>query len=80
MLVLAREDLRNLVSMPEAIELMKLAFRELSAGRAVLPLRTVIEVEPGTSSTLMMPAYLPGLGGGARVEGAGVAGALAGRP
>lgn len=62
MLVLAREDLKNLVPMPEAIELMKLAFREVSSGNAVVPLRTVIEVEPESSSTLVMPAYLPGLG------------------
>ncbi|MGC4190331.1 MAG: ornithine cyclodeaminase [Thermomicrobiales bacterium] len=61
MLVLAREDLKNLVPMSEAIELMKLAFRELSLGNAVVPMRTVIEVEPETSSTLVMPAYLPGL-------------------
>lgn len=61
MLVLAREDLKNLVPMDEAIELMKLAFRELSLGNAVVPLRTVVEVEPETSTTLLMPAYLPGL-------------------
>lgn len=62
MLILTRSDLRRLVSMPEAIELMKVAFMELSAGRAVLPLRTVLEIEPDVSSTLVMPAYLPGVG------------------
>ncbi|HEU0165599.1 MAG TPA: hypothetical protein VFQ54_11195, partial [Thermomicrobiales bacterium] len=60
-LVLGRGDLKSLISMDEAIGLMKNAFQELSAGRAVVPLRTVIDVEPGTSSTLVMPAYLPGL-------------------
>lgn len=62
MLVLTRSDLKRLVPMTEAIELMKVAFTELSAGRAVLPLRTVLEIEPGVSSTLVMPAYLPEVG------------------
>jgi len=62
MRVLTRGDLQQLVSMGEAISLMKEAFREVSADRAIVPLRTVVEVEPGTSSTLVMPAYLPGLG------------------
>jgi len=61
MLVLARDDLKRLVPMEEAIELMKLAFRELSLGNAVVPMRTVLTVEPETSTTLLMPAYLPGL-------------------
>lgn len=62
MLILTRNDLARLVSMADAIELMKTAFLELSAGRVILPLRTVVEVEPGVASTLVMPAYLPRLG------------------
>jgi alanine dehydrogenase len=58
-LALSRADLKQLVSMTEAIELMKIAFRELSKGLATSPLRTVIDVEPGTSATLLMPAYVP---------------------
>jgi alanine dehydrogenase len=58
-LALSRSDLKQLVSMPEAIELMKVAFRELSNGRAQSPLRTVIDVEHGKSATLLMPAYVP---------------------
>jgi ornithine cyclodeaminase/alanine dehydrogenase-like protein (mu-crystallin family) len=61
-LALSRADLRQLVTMPEAIELMKIAFRELSNGRAISPLRTVIDVEHGTSATLLMPAYVPAEG------------------
>jgi ornithine cyclodeaminase/alanine dehydrogenase-like protein (mu-crystallin family) len=45
--------------MPEAIELMKLAFAELSAGRAASPVRTVVEVNADPSAMLMMPAYVP---------------------
>lgn len=58
MLVLTRNDVRQLVPMTDAIELMKLAFRELSAGRAESPLRSVVPVAEG-AVTLLMPAYVP---------------------
>jgi ornithine cyclodeaminase/alanine dehydrogenase-like protein (mu-crystallin family) len=61
-LALSRADLRQLVTMPEAIELMKVAFRELSNGRAQSPLRTVIDVEHGSSAALLMPAFVPAEG------------------
>lgn len=61
MLVLTRDEIRQLVPMPKAIELMKIAFAELSAGRAVSPLRSVIPVREG-SDTLLMPAYVPAAG------------------
>jgi ornithine cyclodeaminase len=57
-LALTRSDLKRLVSMPEAIDLMKVAFRELSAGRAISPLRTVIPASDGVSVMLVMPAYV----------------------
>jgi ornithine cyclodeaminase/alanine dehydrogenase-like protein (mu-crystallin family) len=58
-LALSRSDLKRLVPMPEAIDLMKLAFAELSAGRASSPLRTVIDVNHDPSAMLIMPAYVP---------------------
>jgi ornithine cyclodeaminase/alanine dehydrogenase-like protein (mu-crystallin family) len=58
-LALSRSDLKRLVSMSEAIDLMKLAFAELSAGRAISPVRTVIDVNDDPSSMLMMPAFVP---------------------
>lgn len=58
MLVLNRRDIQSLVPMREAIELMKVAFRELSAGRAASPLRGVVPVDQ-QSVTLLMPAYVP---------------------
>src|SRR5690606_1163118 len=58
MLVLNRRDIQSLVPMREAIELMKVAFRELAAGRAASPLRGVVPVEQ-QSVTLLMPAYVP---------------------
>jgi ornithine cyclodeaminase/alanine dehydrogenase-like protein (mu-crystallin family) len=58
-LALSRQDLKRLVSMRDAIDLVKIAFRDLSAGHAVVPLRTSLEVKPGSATTLLMPAYLP---------------------
>jgi len=61
MLVLTRSQIRELVPMPDAIELMKMAFTELSAGRTVSPLRTVISLADREGDTLFMPAYVPAL-------------------
>jgi ornithine cyclodeaminase len=58
-LALSRSDLKRLVSMADAIDLMKLAFAELSAGRATSPIRTVIDVNSDPSAMLMMPALVP---------------------
>lgn len=59
MLILSREDVRTLTPMPKAIELVAMAFADLSAGRALSPMRTSLEVIPGTGTTLVMPAYVP---------------------
>ena len=61
MLVLNRSQVRELVSMPEAIALMKTAFAELSAGRTVSPLRTVIPLPDRDGDSLFMPAYVPAM-------------------
>lgn len=58
-LALTRQDLKGLVTIRDAIDLVKIAFRDLSAGHAVVPLRTSLEVTPGSATTLLMPAYLP---------------------
>jgi ornithine cyclodeaminase len=57
-LVLSRSDLQSLVPMKDAVELMKIAFRELAAGRATAPLRTVIDVDDA-GATLLMPGFVP---------------------
>ena len=59
MLVLTRNQVRSLVSMPDAIALMKQAFAELSAGRTVSPLRTVIPLPDREADALFMPAFVP---------------------
>jgi ornithine cyclodeaminase len=61
MLVLTRSQIRELVPMPDAIELMKTAFAELSAGRTVSPLRTVISLPDREGDALFMPAYVPAM-------------------
>ena len=61
MLVLTRSQVRELVPMPNAIELMKTAFAELSAGRTVSPLRTVIPNPEMEGDALFMPAYVPAM-------------------
>src|SRR5688572_16621873 len=61
MLVLTRSQIRELVSMPDAIELMKMAFAELSAGRTSSPLRTVIPLADREGDALFMPAYVPAM-------------------
>jgi ornithine cyclodeaminase/alanine dehydrogenase-like protein (mu-crystallin family) len=61
MLALTKHDLRQLVPMRDAISLVKSAFAELSEGRAIVPLRSFIEVTPGKETMFMMPAYLPGM-------------------
>ena len=59
MLVLSRSDIKQLVPMADAIELMKVAFAELSAGRTISPLRTVIPVPEHNGAALFMPASVP---------------------
>ncbi len=63
MLALTADDIRALVPMPEAIRLMKEAFRELSAGDAVSPLRTPIPVPTRDAVSLFMPASVPSANG-----------------
>jgi ornithine cyclodeaminase/alanine dehydrogenase-like protein (mu-crystallin family) len=59
MLALSGDDVRALVPMKTAIELMKEVFAELSAGKAVSPLRTPIDVPSESAVSLYMPAYVP---------------------
>jgi ornithine cyclodeaminase/alanine dehydrogenase-like protein (mu-crystallin family) len=60
---LSAADVKKALPMTEAVEVMKEAFKELSAGRAVLPARTHIAIadEP-RGDILIMPSYMSGLG------------------
>jgi ornithine cyclodeaminase/alanine dehydrogenase len=55
-LLLNKETVASLLSMPECIEAVEKAFAELAANTAVQPLRTAIHSPGGVS--LYMPAYL----------------------
>ncbi|MBA2775685.1 MAG: ornithine cyclodeaminase [Chloroflexia bacterium] len=59
MLVLSRENVQTLASMPKAIELVKVAFAELSEGRALTPLRLSLAVNAESATSLVMAAYVP---------------------
>ena len=67
MLALSRSDLRRAVPMRDAVELMKTAFVELSAGRAASPLRSVVELGSDRSLMLTMPGFV-GAAGAASVK------------
>jgi alanine dehydrogenase len=56
--VLSQHDVRQAVSMAQAIKIVKGAFAQLSAGKAVVPVRTQLEVTGHEGITLFMPAYL----------------------
>jgi ornithine cyclodeaminase len=56
--VLSQKDVRRTVSMAQAIEIVKGAFVQLSADKAVVPIRTQLEVARHEGITLFMPAYL----------------------
>jgi ornithine cyclodeaminase len=54
--ILTHDDVQAALPMPEAIDIMKNAFGQLSAGNATVPLRSKISSDKG--DTLLMPAYL----------------------
>ncbi len=59
--VLAQKEVKQAVTMAEAIESTKQAFISLAHGEATLPLRTQIFVKGQEGTTLFMPAFLPRL-------------------
>lgn len=56
--ILSSDDVKAALPIPKAIEIMKHAFGQLSAGKATVPLRSKISSDKG--DTLLMPAYLHG--------------------
>ena len=55
--ILSAADVRAALPMPKAIDAMRHAYGQLSAGKAVAPPRQHISTDKGV--TLIMPAYLP---------------------
>jgi ornithine cyclodeaminase len=56
--ILSRVDVQRAVTMADAIAVIKDAYIQLSAGQAVVPLRTPVPVQRHDGVTLFMPAYL----------------------
>ena len=55
--ILSAADVRAALPMPKAIDAMRYAYGQLSAGKAIAPPRQHISTDKGI--TLIMPAYLP---------------------
>jgi alanine dehydrogenase len=58
MCILTGEEVRRALPMRQAIDAVKEAFAQLSAGRADVPLRTALDVPGHNGVALFMPAYL----------------------
>ncbi len=56
--VISRDEVKQAVSMEQAIETVKAAFEQLSTGSASVPIRTQLGVPLHDGVTLFMPAYL----------------------
>ncbi len=57
--VLSGDDVRTALPMPDAVDAMKGAFRQLSLGEAVVPPRAYVETASREGVALFMPAYAP---------------------
>ena len=55
--ILSASDIREALPMPKAIDAMRHAYSQLSAGKAIAPPRQHLSTDKGV--TLIMPAYLP---------------------
>lgn len=58
LIILNAEEVRAALPMNAAIEGMKIAFAQLSSGKAQFPLRSKLDIEQHAGITLIMPAYL----------------------
>jgi len=56
---IAEEEVRRVLTMPEAIRAVKEAFVQLSTGQARVPGRTSLEIPEFRTTALVMPAYMP---------------------
>ncbi|TAL63532.1 MAG: ornithine cyclodeaminase family protein [Legionella sp.] len=58
LLVLSQKEIKESITMPQAIQVMELAFKEFYAKKAIMPLRTPLSIENEKALMLTMPAYL----------------------
>jgi len=61
MLILSREDVKQVLDVTELFEALKDGFRMLAEGQWIVPLRTAIEMSRPQGIALFMPAYCEGL-------------------
>jgi alanine dehydrogenase len=57
LLFLSKNDIKDVITMKEVIELMKDAFRQVSSGKITAPLRTPITIPKHDAVALFMPAH-----------------------
>src|SRR5262245_9385536 len=62
MLLLTESDVRSLLTMDDLIDAMRDALAEYSGGRALQPLRTVLEVGEQHAFFGVMPGFIPKTG------------------
>ena len=62
MLILSREDVKQVLDVSELFEALKEGFRMLAEGQWIVPLRTAIDMKSHEGIGLFMPAYCEGLG------------------
>ncbi|HEU4532635.1 MAG TPA: hypothetical protein VFS00_00910, partial [Polyangiaceae bacterium] len=68
-LILSAADVRSLLSMPEAVRAVELAFAEHASGRALMPPKVYLSLEAYGGDFRAMPSYV-GPGPGAGPDGA----------
>ena len=57
--IFSAEDIKKAITMDEAIEAVRKAFKQLSIGKAVVPPRINLEIPEYKTTALIMSAYLP---------------------
>lgn len=60
--VLSSTDIKELVTMKEAIDVVEEAYRDLSAGRVEMPLRTITDLGKEELTLFYKPSFIPSLG------------------
>jgi ornithine cyclodeaminase len=80
MLALTAAEIRMLVPMPRAVELMKDVFAAYSQGATITPLRLPVDMPDGGGTVLYMPAYIPDGANNPAATGAKVVSVFAGNP
>jgi alanine dehydrogenase len=61
-ILLSRNDVINILDIKETIDILEVAFSDLSNGKAVMPQRTPIATPDHGGLALFMPAYIKGMG------------------